>query len=89
MSDADILNEPLACSKGGMIVNGRHIEYWKKCAEKAEELSPEVRRLVIAARIVGHEDQGAEAMKELDQACEAFAARVRWDDEPADAPPPI
>ena len=44
--------------------------------------APDVARLVIAARIVAFEDQGAEAMKELELASEVFAARVPWDDEP-------
>ncbi|MFC0683024.1 hypothetical protein [Novosphingobium clariflavum] len=39
-------------------------------------------RLVVASRIVAFEDQGAEAIRELDQASEAFAAGIPWDDEP-------
>lgn len=46
-------------------------------------LPADVVRLVIAARIVAFEDQGPEAMKELDKASEAFAERVPWDDEPS------
>lgn len=42
----------------------------------------DVVRLVIAARIVAHEDKSPEAIKELDEASEAFADRVPWDDEP-------
>lgn len=48
----------------------------------AVELPADVRRLVIAARIVAFEDQSADALRELDQASEAFADRVKWDDEP-------
>lgn len=51
-----------------------------------EKLTPEVRRLVIAARIVAFENQGAEALKELDEASEAFADQVTWDDEPTETP---
>lgn len=46
------------------------------------ELRDDVRRLVIAARVVAFEDQGEEALRELDQASEAFASRVPWEDEP-------
>lgn len=42
----------------------------------------DVARLVVAARIVAHEDQGPEAIRELDRAAEAFASRVPWDGEP-------
>lgn len=45
-------------------------------------LPPDVIELVVAARIVAHEDQGPEALRRLDAAAEAFAARVPWDDEP-------
>lgn len=41
----------------------------------------DVRRLVIAARRVAFESQDREALKELDNASEAFAARVPWEDE--------
>jgi hypothetical protein len=46
------------------------------------DIAPDVTRLVIAARIVSFEDQSPEAMRELDQATEAFASRVGWKDEP-------
>lgn len=49
----------------------------------ANEVPDDVRRLVIAARVVAFEDQGREALKELDKASEAFADRVPWDDAPA------
>lgn len=49
----------------------------------AKELPDDVRRLVIAARVVAFSDQSKEAMKELDEASEAFADRVPWDDEPS------
>lgn len=48
-----------------------------------EPLPPDVVRLVIAARNVAFEDQPSrEALKELDEASEAFADRVPWEDEP-------
>lgn len=50
--------------------------------EDKNNLPADVVRLVIAARIVAFEDQGPEAIKELDEASEAFADRVGWDDEP-------
>lgn len=40
----------------------------------------DVARLVIAARIVAFEDQSPSSLKELDQASEAFASRVPWED---------
>jgi hypothetical protein len=44
----------------------------------------DVRRLVIAARMVAYEAPAThEALVELEQAAEAFAARVPWDDEPS------
>lgn len=46
-------------------------------------LPDDVVRLVIAARIVAYEDQRPEALKELDDAVEAFADRVPWEGEPA------
>lgn len=45
-------------------------------------LPSDVRRLVIAARVVAFEGQSPTALKELDAASEAFADRVPWDDEP-------
>jgi len=41
-------------------------------------LPADVRRLVIAARIVSFTDQSREAFNELDAASEAFADRVPW-----------
>lgn len=49
----------------------------------ATELSPEMRRLVIAARVVAFEGAGREAIAELGEASEAFAALVPWDDAPS------
>lgn len=48
----------------------------------AAGVSDELRRLVIAARVVAYEDQSAEALEELDKASEAFAELVPWEDEP-------
>lgn len=50
--------------------------------DKMAKLPNDVRRLVIAARVVAFEDQGPAAIKELDAASEAFADRVPWEDEP-------
>lgn len=55
--------------------------------ERSSALSPAMVRLIIAARIVAFEDQGADALRELDQASEAFASAVPWDDEPDDDSP--
>lgn len=44
----------------------------------------DVRRLVIAARKVVFEDPTDAALDELDDAAEAFAERVAWDEEPED-----
>lgn len=49
--------------------------------EQHPPLPADVIELVIAARIVAFEDQSAEAIKRLDTASEAFADRVKWDDE--------
>ncbi len=49
------------------------------------ELSPEMRRLIVAARVVAFSDQGPSAIKELDEASEAFADKVPWDNEPVNA----
>ena len=56
---------------------------WNRRAtpQAGDELASDVRRLVIAARIVAFENQGPEALRELDQASEAFASRVPWENE--------
>lgn len=47
------------------------------------EPTGDVIRLVIAARNVAYDERPSrEALKELDQAAEAFADRVPWDGEP-------
>lgn len=46
-------------------------------------LPKDVLDLVIASRIVAYEDQGPEAIKALDRACEAFADRVPWEGQPS------
>lgn len=48
-----------------------------------------IARLVVAARKVAFEDQGPEALRELDKASEAFAQGVPWDDEPNAASPSL
>lgn len=54
----------------------------------------DVGRLVVASRRVAFEDISPEALRELDQASEAFASRVPWENEPRDSeriaqtPPP-
>lgn len=45
-----------------------------------KQLTPEVTRLVVAARVVAFGDQRAEAIRELDEASEAFADDVAGDD---------
>jgi len=58
-----------------------------KRPEPSDALPADVRRLVIAARKVAFEDQGPEALRELDKASEAFASRVPWENEPAQTQP--
>lgn len=48
------------------------------------ELPAGVVRLVIAARLIAWEDTTPDNLKELQDACELFAGRVPWDDEPRD-----
>jgi hypothetical protein len=48
------------------------------------QLPQDVVRLIIAARMVAWEDPDAENLKELQEASEAFASRVPWEDEPED-----
>lgn len=48
----------------------------------ARERPANVTRLVIAARVVAFGRRDADAIRELDQASEAFASLVPWDDEP-------
>jgi hypothetical protein len=45
-------------------------------------LDPAIVRLVIASRVVAFEDQGPDALRELDHASEAFAEKVPWADQP-------
>lgn len=49
-----------------------------------DPLPPDVVRLVIAARVAAFEDHIADetVRKELDEASEAFADRVPWEDQP-------
>lgn len=51
-------------------------------AYRRGSLPQDVINLVIAARIVAFEDQSPEALRSLDEASEAFASRVPWDNEP-------
>ena len=49
----------------------------------ALDVTPRVRRLIIAAREVAFDEHPTkEALKELDRASSAFAEDVPWDDEP-------
>lgn len=58
-------------------------ELFAENAKKSEGALPDdVRRLVVAARIVAFEGVSAERIKELDKASEAFASRVPWENEP-------
>lgn len=50
------------------------------------DLPKDVIRLVIAARLVAYGEPDSQAIKELDDAAEAFADRVPWDDEPEGEP---
>jgi hypothetical protein len=59
------------------------VRYFWEC-QPDDELPDDVRRLVIAARVVAFEDQSREALKELDEAVEAFSTRVPWADQPED-----
>lgn len=47
------------------------------------KLPSDVLNLVIASRIVAYEDQGPDACKALDQACEAFSDSVPWGEQPS------
>lgn len=65
---------------------------WQECPEcrgsgegDGSSTPEDVRRLVVAARHVAFGDLSSEALRELDLASEAFAARVPWENEPADA----
>lgn len=51
-------------------------------APRPEALAPDLVRLVIAARKVAFETTTPGALHELDQASEAFAAVVPWDNQP-------
>ncbi|WP_398473606.1 hypothetical protein [Tardiphaga sp.] len=48
----------------------------------SQSLTPEMVRLIIAARVVAFGSLDSDAIKELDGASEAFADQVPWDDEP-------
>lgn len=52
--------------------------------EDAGAIPQDLVRLVIAARNVAYTDPDPDALKALDQAAEAFASCVRWDEEPDD-----
>jgi hypothetical protein len=74
----------------GSVIN-KHVETLQE-GRKADEplravrgVAPDVAELVVAARIVAFEDQSQAALDRLDKASEAFADRVPWDDEPAEA----
>lgn len=54
-------------------------------SDAGERLPQDVVRLVIAARMVAWEDAEQSSLKELQEASEAFASRVPWEDEPEDA----
>jgi len=45
------------------------------------QLTPQMVRLIIAARVVAFGSVDSDALKELDEASEAFADQVSWDDE--------
>lgn len=49
---------------------------------KTGRTAADLRRLIIAARVVAYLDDSREAIKELDEAVEAFSEDVPWDDTP-------
>lgn len=55
---------------------------WQPIETAPQRVPDDVAELVVAARTVAFDDQSAEALKRLDEASEAFASRVPWDDEP-------
>lgn len=71
----------------------RDLEWNKARAERAESrlrangqqtIPPDVVALVIAARLAVESDGSKKELLALDQAAEAFASRVLWEDEPAE-----
>ncbi len=69
-------------------VQSYHDRRVRSCLVNGEaNIQQDVARLVIAARNVAYTDPDPEALRELDQAAEAFASRVGWDDEPDNAAP--
>lgn len=57
----------------------------KAASVELPSVPADVARLVVAARHVAYDVATTDELRELDQASEAFASRVPWDDEPADA----
>lgn len=51
---------------------------------KSAQIPDDMRRLIIAARIVAFEDPDDENLKELGDASEAFADRIPWENDPED-----
>lgn len=51
--------------------------------DRAVRIAPDVRALVIAARLVMDEDASSESLARLDKATEAFSSRVPYEDEPS------
>jgi hypothetical protein len=69
-------------SHPGQIADVLDAAYAQEATDQDNDgVSAELRRLVIAARVVAYEDQSFEALEELDKASEAFAELVPWDDE--------
>lgn len=79
-----LLYGELAASGDSYILEPRRLTL-RKIAEKASEfrqalsITPEMRRLIIAARNVAYGDG---SFKELDEALEVFATAVPWEEEP-------
>jgi hypothetical protein len=75
-------NGSRAYSCGGHVAKMWQAAYDGAAAVLADPLPADVRRLVIAARVVAWEDQDEAAMQELRVASELFADRVVWEDQP-------
>ena len=86
-------------AKPGFDIDGVCIEHGRFCCSICRvapqlkvDLPADVVRLVIAARVIafndwdGDSEEWVVARKELDDASEAFASRLPWDDEPAALP---
>jgi hypothetical protein len=67
----------------------RRLEEFVAVVQQDRAITPALRRLIIAARVVAYgglfdslDPEKRSAMRELEQASEAYAAAVPWEDEP-------